>query len=352
MSETDKIKKMLAKKAQGPPKNRPGLSAGCTLLNLACSDRPYSAYTPGKYYFFVGKSSSGKTWFTLSSFAEASINEHFKDYRLIYGDEEGGAMMDMAKHFGPRMASRLEVTRHRFVEDYYDYLEDCFADGRPFIYVLDSMDALKSREDEEKRLENKKLRTAGKETSGSYGMAKPKCNSNNINWVCSKLEKSGSMLFVISQTRANIGYGSQFNPDTRSGGTSLTFYATLEIWTGVKEKIKKTVRGKPRTIGIMSQIKVKKNRQSGKDRVIHVPIHWSSGIDDLGSCVDYLISEKHWEGTDTKVTAPEFDFSGGIEKFIEKVEAEGRENELRDVVATVWREVDEACEVKRKSRYT
>lgn len=350
MSDTEKIKKQLLRKDKRPTQ-KPGLSAGCTLLNLACSDRPYSAYTPGKYYFFVGKSSSGKTWYTLTSFAEASINKAFDDYRFIYIDEEGGAMMDMVKHYGPKMAERLEVVKLRFVEDFYDFLEDCFTDGRPFICVLDSMDALKSREDEEKRLENKKARAAGRDVSGSYGMAKPKCNSNNINWVASKLEKSGSILFIISQTRANIGYGSQFNPDTRSGGNALTFYATLEIWTGVKERIKKTVRSKPRPIGILSQIKVKKNRQSGKDRVVEVPIYWSSGIDDLGSCVDYLISEKHWTGSDSKVAAPEFEFSGNIEKLIEKIEAEGRENELRDLVATTWREIDAACEVTRKPRY-
>lgn len=77
----------------------------------------------------------------------------------------------------------------------------------------------------------------------------------------------------------------------------MKFYATLELWTSVKEKIKKVVRGKPRQLGIVASVQVKKNRLTGKESTVEVPFYHSCGIDDTGSCVDYLVEEGRWKAT-------------------------------------------------------
>ena len=214
------------------------------------------------------------------------------------------------------------------------------------------MDALISRKDEEARDKAREARAKGRPEPGTFGMGKPKCNSQNLGRIVSKLEDTGSMLFMISQTRDNVGFGAQFNPKTRSGGTSLKFAATLEFWTSVKESKKRQVMGKVRKIGTVVQVKVKKNRQVGKDRSVEVVHYPSSGIDDLGSCVEYLVDEKHWQGTDAKVIASEFQHAGSIDKLIERIESEGREDELRQIVQSVWTEIDRATRVERKNRYS
>ena len=58
------------------------LSSGSALLNLACTDNPYGAFIPGRYYLLVGASSAGKTWTMLSIAAESTLHEKFKNYKI------------------------------------------------------------------------------------------------------------------------------------------------------------------------------------------------------------------------------------------------------------------------------
>ena len=60
------------------------VSTGSTLLNLACSDHPRIGFLMGGYYYLVGDSASGKTFLSLTCFAEACINPAFDNYRLIF----------------------------------------------------------------------------------------------------------------------------------------------------------------------------------------------------------------------------------------------------------------------------
>ena len=117
------------------------LHTGSTMLNLMLSGRPDGGYVRGRYFYFVGDSSSGKTWFTLAALAEAANNPAFDDYRLIYDDVEGGALMDKERYFGNKLAQRIEApsgTRDNpehsdTVESFYFNLDDAFKRREPFI---------------------------------------------------------------------------------------------------------------------------------------------------------------------------------------------------------------------------
>jgi hypothetical protein len=125
----------------------------------------------------------------------------------------------------------------------------------------------------------------------------------------------------------------------------------LEIWTTIREKISRVVKGKKRQIGIKSQIKIKKNRVTGRERIVEVPIYHSYGMDDTGSCVDWLISEKHWPKSSSGVKAEEFDFVGKEEKLIRHIEDNGLQNDLHLIVEDVWNDIESQCEIKRTKRY-
>lgn len=73
--------------------------------------------------------------------------------------------------------------------------------------------------------------------------------------------------------------------------------------------------------------------------------------DDIGGCVDWLIKEGHWKGTESNVSAPEFNFSGKKEKLIHRIEEEALELDLQILVSKVWQQIEEACVVDRKPRY-
>jgi hypothetical protein len=104
--------------------------------------------------------------------------------------------------------------------------------------------------------------------------------------------------------------------------------------------------------GITSRARVTKNRVTGRDRTIEFPIYHSHGIDDVGGCVDYLLAAKHWTKEKQTITAPEVDFTGTYERLIRHIEEQAFEPELRAAVLACWDELEAACVINRKARYT
>lgn len=351
-----KAKAALKKKrnAATPIKSRDLLSSGSTLLNLACTGKWQGAFYKGGYFLLVGDSDSGKTFLSMTCLAEASINHHFDDYSFYHDNPEAGAMMNIAHFFGQKTADRLQAPPRGtsvFLEDFYYNIDAAFEKG-PCIYILDSMDVLDTKADAKKFNKKKNARDTEKEESGSYGTAKAKMNSEGLRRITRQLKKNGSILIIITQTRDNIGFGAQFNPKTRGGGRALKFYSRLEMWSAVKGELTKSVRGKNRQLGILSQIKVKKNHVTGKKRTVEIPIYHSTGLDDIGSCVDYLIDEKQWKKTNSGILATGLtDTKMNRSQLIRFIETEELENDLRELVSDVWQEIDDASRIKRKKRY-
>ena len=349
------------------------LSTGCTLLNLAISGRADAGIARGHYLYYVGDSSSGKTWLSFSLLAEAARNRHFDKHRFVFDNAENGALMDVQHYFGGGVAERLEppATEGKSKTPVYSttvqefYYNLTINTRRPCIYILDSMDALNDDADEEKYAAELKFHETGTgkaKIPGSMGMHKAKTNSKNINRVVQALRDSGSILVVISQTRdkINAAYAGQ---KTRGGGRALRFFAHVEAWTSVMGPIKKTYLGKEREVGADLKVDIQKNRVSGWEGQIYVPFLKGFGIDDTGACVDFLIDERHWgkagktsadEDDDAggKFAAPEFGIEGKRESLIRQIEEAGDERELQLLTARVWREIIEKAAPKRKPRYS
>lgn len=345
----------------------PMLSTGCTLLNLAISGKAAGGIPAGKYVFFVGDSSSGKTFISLTCLAEAQLNEDFKSYRIIFDNAEDGALMDIQRYFGRVVEERLEPPARdedgaslpsSTIEEFYFNLDDALdvaeKKKRPFIYVLDSMDVLSTEYEGRKFDELKSATRKGKEAKGSYGDGKAKFNSGNLRRAVARLRDTGSILIIICQTRDNIDAGMFESPKTRSGGHALKFYSAVEIWTSIASRLKKTVHERERQVGIVARLDVKKNRISGKEWSIRVPLYWSSGVDDIGSCVDFLVEERQWTKNKLGVIDGTKDFAGctGLrEKVIQFIEDNDLEDDVRELVEDVWAVVERACQSGRKRRY-
>lgn len=348
---TSDLKNRLRKKTTEPQLEPDDfLSTGSTLLNLSISNNARRGFFKGGYVFIVGDSASGKTWLSLSCLAEAAINPSFDGYRFIRDDAEFGALMDVRHFFGDRVAERLETpTPSRTLEEFYYNVDDIVNDGRPFILVLDSMDVLSSESADDKFDERKKAARSGKETTGSYGDGKAKTNSEHLRRLMPILQDMRSILIIINQTRDNLGFG--FEKKTRSGGRALRFYAGIEMWSSIVKTHYKPVRGVKMQTGIDCQVQLKKNRVTGQCGTVKFPIFHSMGIDDVGSCVDYLTFMKHWKKTAAGIVAPEFEFSGKRSGLIKLIENDDCERELQIITQAVWNEVRQETQTKRKSRY-
>ena len=360
-SETDKAKARLTADAPRVPPIPPEdfVSSGLTVLNLAASGHPDRFVAKGHYLYLVGDSSSGKSWLSFQIFAEAARNRAFNKHRLVFDNAENGALMDVPRYFGQSVQDRLEPPRGDAGDPSYSstiqemfFNLDAALDAGPCVYVTDSVDALNADEDEEKFEEEKEAFEKGKDAGGSYGMAKPKYISRNINRVVKRLRDTGSILVLISQTRDKVG-GTIPGLKTRAGGRALKFYAHLEVWSSVRGPLKRTAAGKEREVGSQIQLDIQKNRISGwEGKIPLLPFFRQNGFDELGACVNFLVDEGYWKETKGKITAPEFDFEGRAETLISKVQAEDRDRELQLLVAKVWKDIETACAVNRRPRYS
>ena len=340
------------------------LSTGSTLLNLAFTGHPDRGVPKGTFLSLVGDSGAMKSWSALTLLAEAAKNKNFSKHRLIYDAPENGALMDIPHFFGVDMAKRVIPPAgtkaapifSETVQQMYYHLDTALDKG-PCIFVEDSMDGLNADEDVEKFEEDKKAFEAGKDAKGSYGMAKAKVNSKNINRVVQRLRETGSILVIISQTRDKIGSPVP-GQKTRGGGRALKFYGHVEAWTSVRSPLTRTFMGKKREYGSVIQIDVQKNRLCGWEGKLELSFVKGHGVDDLGSMVRYL-AEEFWDTTGRKedpdsltVTAPEFNFEGKLEALVQRIQADGDERELQLLCARVWKSIVDGAAPERKRRYT
>jgi RecA/RadA recombinase len=362
-SEVRKIKQALLKKSKAerftsiPAKDF--LSTGLTTLNLAATGHPDRGIPKGHYALFVGDSSTGKTWIGMQILAEACSNPEFKDYQIVADMPESGALMNVARMFGKKLGERLTApngdvsdpqNHSSTVEEFYDNA-NAVLDNGPCVLLLDSMDSLTTEGEQEQDEKERKARKGGKEVGGSYGTDKAKENSRKLRVLCNRIKKTKSVLIIISQTRQNIGFTARFVPKTRSGGDALTFYNRLEVWLSLREKVWEKIGNKKVKLGQFTKAKIVKNHLSGWEGDIDIPIFKGVGIDDVGACIDYLVDFGHWTEKAKKIGATEFEVDKKREELVAYIEATERESELREIVTSVWKEIEAKTSLKRKVRY-
>jgi len=350
---TEQIKQSAKAPAKKKAQSFQILPSGSTLLNLACADSSDGAFKAGSIINIIGDSSSGKTFACLTALAESAIRKDFDSYHLIYDDAEHRNSFDMEYLFGKEIAQRIQPPdgfdtdkkpiNSSTIEDFQNHIYKLLKKEIPFIYILDSMDSLDAEADIQK-FEKKMNAKKEEKVAGNYGMAKAKANSELLRRICGMIEKTESLLIVISQTRDNIGIG--FAEKTRSGGRALKFYSTHECWMAVVKTLKKGSR----PIGVRTRIKIKNNSITGKIREVEFPIYYDYGIDDIGSCLEFLIKEEKIE-QNSKQTYSILGHSGTIPSLIKKIEHYNLEKDLRNLTEQAWHEIEEDLKLKRKPKY-
>ncbi len=348
------------KKALIRPNTSKMLPTGFDQLNLAISDSVHGGLPVGTYTRVCGDSDAGKTFVVLAILAEASIHPDFSKYRLIYDPVENGALMNLEQYYGEELAKRIEYPRvvngsgtaSEHVEDFYHNVTDALQKKIPFVYVLDSMDALETKADLKLADENKKKRDKGREEKDTYGTGKARLNSKKLGPLVARLEKSNSILVIVSQSRENIAAMGYADKKTVSGGKALNFHAAVNIWLSKKGTIKKKVGKKDRKIGIIASVKVVRTRLTGKKNVVDMPILYSYGIDNTDANIDYLIEEGTWKKSGGKIAAEGITNNPMFKTdLIEYIERKGKQRRLRRLVAKTWRDIQEGCATTRVNKY-
>jgi len=303
--------------------------------------------------------------------AEMANDPKFDNYRFIYDDAEEANSFDVKTLFGSKLYERIEppgfekipntitgefetVPKNSdTIQEFQLNIFDAFSDKseRPFIYVLDSFDSITSKAELETTYKNIEHLRKGTKESGSYGMDKPKIIGQILRMIKGKLKETQSFLVIISQTRDDIN-PMTFTTKTRSGGNALKFYASHEIWLAVAGKIKKTALGHDRIIGVNVKAKLGKNKLTGKLREVEFPIYYSYGVDDISSCVGFILSTNHWVMEKKTILADDLGVKGTRETLIKHIEERDLENTLYAIANDRWNAIEDAVIVRRKSKFS
>jgi RecA/RadA recombinase len=314
------------------------IPTGSTLLNLALSGSPYGGYPTGQVVNLVGDRDSGKTFLSWNMFAEVVRRPEFDDYILIFEDVEGKFRIPVEKLFG-KAVSRVQVPRLEeaviTIEEFYKKINGLLNKKQPFIYVLDSFDALSDAEEMEKP-----------ELKREYP-SKPRLFSMMLRKICGRLRNTNSFLLIVSQVRQNIGV--TVGPKlTRSAGKALGHYCIQEIWLAMQGHLLK----KEREVGVKVLAKTRKNHLIGKLRDARFEIIHDYGCDDASSMISFLLNEGFWKKSGNKVDpGNDFDFSYMQAKMTKEIEERGETDRLVGIVSDCWREIEKSIATDRKPRY-
>jgi RecA/RadA recombinase len=317
-------------------------------------------YLTGKVSNKVGDKSSGKTFEALTMLAEAANNPAFDNYRLVFDDAEAADEFDMVKLFGAKAAERIlppsldrKVPKYSHtIMDFQTRVRRLLAADEPLIYVLDSLDALTTEEELKHAAELQKHNEGGKEVKGTYGMEKAKQISVLLRLLVSEIKSTQSFVQIISQTRDDIDPMS-FTSKTRAGGKALYFYCSYEEWLAVAQRLSTKVNDRPRPIGVVSRSKFTKNKATGKVREVDVPVYYDYGVDDIGSCIDFLLNEKQWTKNDKGFITATPLCRAPVQrgKLITQIEEEELTPKLHALTQQVWLEIEDKLKLKRKPKY-
>lgn len=336
------------------------LNTGVSLLNLALTDEINGGFPAGKIISIAGDKAAGKSFIANTVLACACNDPKFENYKRILDDSETANEFNMAHLFGEKASEEIVAPKYdeegypivsETLEQLDDFLNDLLDQNQPFVYVIDSLDALSCNTENEDYEANREKRRKQQNTSGSYKTARPKYLSEMLRRLRQRIHKTNSIFIIISQARDNLNPMSH-KRNTKSGGRALDFYSDVIMWMKIQNKIKKSVRNKNRSIGVKSEIEVERTKTNGKSRTFSVPIYYEYGIDDLKACFEWLKDEKFITGKNS-VAIEELEMEGRVDTLIKKIENENLEEKFYNYVQKCWIELENALKIAedRKPRF-
>lgn len=234
----------------------------------------------GRVVNLVGDRSAGKTLLAIE--ACANFANRYPADRIAYREAEAAFDVDYAQTMGlPRGINYKDglQTVEEFNQDLMDWLKACRAD-QPNLYILDSLDSLSDVAEMERDIGD-----------NSYGTQKAKALSQLFRQRTKDMHDKHCTLIIISQIRDRIGI-SFGETKTRSGGKALDFYASQIVWLSEVKKIKRTVTGVDRIVGVEVKARNRKNKVGIPFRETEFTLLFGYGVDNHISMVDWIKKNK------------------------------------------------------------
>jgi protein RecA len=404
MSKAEKLAEEIQDTAKaceilGLPEVKDWCSTGCTRLDLAISNVFPGGMPVGRIVQGFGGASTAK-----SVLAAAILGSALRSGKhAFYADVEHTLDPVFAGYYGldcthenfyygyawetPKKATEQPATLEEFFDTYLGGILQ-LRTRKPKVIVVDSITALPAA-----------YETGTEMTKQGFGAYRAKQISLGLRKYISLLAEKQVTLFVIDQTRDNVGGGQYAPPEVTTGGRGLEYYSSVRLYLKHGTKVKNS---KEKEIGIWVNFQCAKNKVGPPFRKGKFKILFDYGLDDITTNLSFLAEVQKGPEASFKLTAPVLiqvcdkcgcllppelegcscggvltytcdkchqpissDSKGcsctkektgkpmkGVEKQIQHwlrlVESENRERELQAVVAAVWK--DEYRTPERKPR--
>ena len=244
------------------------IPTGCYQLDeaLGCGGLP-----KGRIIEIYGNPSEGKS--TLAMFFMAQVQKSGGKAALI--DAEFSFNSDYAKDIGID-TSKLIVAQPTTLEEAVDVIDKLVNSQAVDIIVVDSVASMVPK----KELEGEEM------LADSIAM-QARLMNKALRILTGSVSKSKTVLIFINQVRDQIGvfYGAKtYTP----GGKALKFYASIRLEVKRGDKI---MAGEAQ-IGNWLKVTVVKNKVGFPWRKAEFELYYNSGIDMIGSLLDFAIDKK------------------------------------------------------------
>lgn len=264
---------------------RYGLSSGSLMLNEALSGGPFVGFAWGRIVEIFGPEQSGKSTLAMSALAEAQRleTETGKPVPCLYIDAEHALDADYASAILD--VGRLGFSQPDSGDQALEIARRAIEKGTRVV-VVDSVAALTPKEE------------LDGDIGDSHVGLQARMMSQSMRILNGVVLKQQAVVIFINQIRMKIGI--QFgNPETTPGGNALKYWSSyrLEIRSprGGAQEEKSLDEGTVET-GIVSKVKVVKNKMFPPFRRAEFLIRYGVGIDRTEDVLRYLEKVDAFDG--------------------------------------------------------
>lgn len=313
------------------------IPTGCLLLDCVLG----GGWARGRVANIVGDKSVGKSLLAIEACANFAAIEpkgkiFYREAEAAFDEPYAAGLGLPVKRvdFGPEGLGTVWDTVEDIFEDLDGKLEECKKLGVPGLYIIDSLDALSSRVELER-----------KPGEATFGLEKQKLLGKLFRQLTRRIKSADVCVLIISQVRDKIGvvFGEKH---TRSGGKALDFYASQILWLSHLQKLTRTVGGIKRATGVRIKAQCKKNKVSLPFRECEFSIRFNFGIEDEVAAVAWLQEVKALD----KLGIKEKEVDTYITN-LEQLEPTARlefQRKLQGVVFSTWKEIEQRFAPMRK----
>jgi recombination protein RecA len=255
------------------------ISSGCSMLDLAISNRPSGGFPVGRITEITGLEASGKSLLAAHTLAETQK----KGGLAVYIDTESATSSEFLSAIGVDLKKMLYVPLET-VEEIFETIETIVEGVRKsdkdrlVTIVVDSIMGAST-----------KIEMSMEYDKDGYATSKSIILSKAMRKVTNWIARERICLIFTNQLRTKLGV-SFGDPWTTAGGKAIPFHASVRLRLKNLGQIKAKVNGVEQIVGNKTSVQVVKNRMGPPHRKINYEIYYDSGIDNYGGWLTVMKS--------------------------------------------------------------